>query len=208
MSHGFKQFMRKGLDERNRARLANPSPTVFASNCNGGVMTHDLGLQFKSPTVNLFIRPKEYVKFLANLHHYLYEASFVAGGGADYPVGILDDIRVDFVHYQSFDEAVEKWNSRLDRIDLDNAFYIMTERDGCTHDDLVAFDELPYENKVVFVSRPMPEISCSFYDPSFPVVNGELDVLSNYVSKLSGRRYLDAFDYVSFFNGDGIKASS
>lgn len=81
MSHGFKQFMRKGLDRRNRMRLANPNPTVFASNCNGGVLTHDLGLQFKSPTVNLFIRPKEYVKFLGNLHHYLYEARFVAGGG-------------------------------------------------------------------------------------------------------------------------------
>ncbi len=208
MGHGFKHFMRKSLNRRNRMRLANPNPTVFASNCNGGVMTHDLGLQFKSPTVNLFIRPKEYVKFLGNLHHYLYEARFVAGGGTDYPVGILDDIRVDFVHYQSFDEAVEKWNSRLGRINLDNAFYVMTERDGCTHDDLIAFDELPYKNKVVFVSRPMPEISCSFYDPSFPVTGGQLGVLSNYVSKLSGRRYLDVFDYVSFFNGDGIKAGS
>lgn len=207
MSHEFKQFMRKGLDKRNRARLTNPNPTVFASNCNGGVMTHDLGLQFRSPTVNLYIRPKEYVRFLGNLQHYLYEARFVAGQGADYPVGILDDIRVDFVHYQSFDEAVAKWNSRLDRIDLDNAFYVVTERDGCTHDDLVAFDELPYRNKVVFVSKPMLGIASAFYDPSFPVTGGEVDVLSNYVSRLSGRRYLDAFDYVSFFNGDGIKAS-
>lgn len=208
MGHGFKQFMRIGIDKRNRARLANSNPTVFASNCNGGVMTHDLGLQFRSPTVNLYIRPEEYVRFLDNLQHYLYEAQFVPGGGADYPVGILDDIRVDFVHYQSFDEAVTKWNSRLERIDFDNAFYVMTERDGCTHDNLVAFDELPYRNKVVFVSKPMPDITSAFYDPSFPVTNGEVDVLSNYVSKLSGRRYLDAFDYVSFFNGDGIKASS
>ncbi len=208
MGQGFKQFMRIGIDSRNRARLINPNPTVFASNCNGGVMTHDLGLQFRSPTVNLYIRPKEYVRFLGNLQHYLYEAQFVAGEGADYPVGILDDIRVDFVHYQSFDEAVAKWNSRLDRIDFDNAFFVMTERDGCTHDDLVAFDKLPYQNKVVFVSKPMPDIASTFYDPSFPVTEGEVDVLSNYVSKLSGRRYLDAFDYVSFFNGDGIKASS
>ncbi len=208
MGHGFKQFMRIGIDKRNRARLANPNPTVFASNCNGGVMTHDLGLQFRSPTVNLYIRPKEYVRFLDNLQHYLYEAQFVPGGGTDYPVGILDDIRVDFVHYQSFDEAVAKWNSRLERIDFDNAFYVMTERDGCTHDDLVAFDELPYRNKVVFVSKPMPDITSAFYDPSFPVTKGEVDVLSNYVSKLSGRRFLDAFDYVSFFNGDGIKPSS
>lgn len=171
-------------------------------------MTHDLGLQFRSPTVNLFIRPSEYVKLLGNLYHYLFEAHFVAEPNAGYPVGLLDDIRVDFVHYQSFDEAVAKWNDRLARVDLDNAFYIMTERDGCTYDDLVAFDELPLRNKVVFVSKPMPEIASSFYDPSFPVVGGELDVLSNYVSKLSGRRYLDAFDYVSFFNGNGLKGTA
>ena len=81
MSHKLRQFMRSGLDQRNRERLVNTTPTVFASNCNGGVMTHDLGLQFKSPTVNLFIRPKAYVRFLANLEHYLYEACFTAGGG-------------------------------------------------------------------------------------------------------------------------------
>lgn len=210
MGHGFKQFMRIGIDKRNRARLINPNPTVFASNCNGGVMTHDLGLKFRSPTVNLYIRPKEYVRFLENLQHYLYEAHFVAerGGDADYPVGILDDIRIDFVHYQSFDEAVAKWYSRLGRVDLDNAFYIMTERDECTYDDLVSFDKLPYKNKVVFVSRPMPEISCSFFDPSFPVMRGQLGVLSDYVSRLSGRRHLDAFDYVSFFNGEGIRGGS
>lgn len=54
----------------------------------------------------------------------------------------------------------------------------------------------------------MPDIASAFYDSSFPVKEGEVGVLSNYVSKLSGRRYLDVFDYVSFFNGDGIKANS
>lgn len=208
MNSGFRRLMRKGLSKREKARLANFTPTVFASNCNGGVMTHDLGLQFRSPTVNLFIRPGEFVRLLGNLHHYLYEAHFAAGGGADYPVGILDDIRVDFVHYQSFDEAVAKWNTRLKRVDLDNAFFVMTERDGCTYDDLIAFDNLPYQNKVVFVSKPMPEISSAFYDPSFPIAAGEVGVLSDYISKLSGRRYLDAFDYVGFLNGDGIRARS
>ncbi len=81
MSSGFRRLMRKGLSKREKDRLTNFTPTVFASNCNGGVMTHDLGLQFRSPTVNLFIRPGEFVRLLCNLHHYLYEAHFVAGGG-------------------------------------------------------------------------------------------------------------------------------
>lgn len=207
MGHGIKALLRRSIDAKNRSRLINTEPTVFASNCNGGVMLHDLGLQFRSPTVNLYIRPKDYIRFLQNLDHYLYRAYFVAGGGADYPVGILDNIRIDFVHYESLAEAVGKWNTRLERIDMKNAFFMMTERDGCTIDDIVAFDSLPYENKVVFVSKPMPEIPSAFYDPSFPIDGGGVGVLSNYVSRISGRRYLDAFDYVSFLNGEGIKAS-
>ncbi|MGZ1316735.1 DUF1919 domain-containing protein [Lactobacillus delbrueckii subsp. bulgaricus] len=29
-----------------------------------GVIYHDLGLQFKSPTINLWFKPKDYIKFL------------------------------------------------------------------------------------------------------------------------------------------------
>lgn len=79
MGSRFRQFMRKGINKRGRVRLTNLNPTVFASNCNGGVIVHDLGLQFRSPSVNLFIRPQEYVKFLSDLSHYLYEAHFVEG---------------------------------------------------------------------------------------------------------------------------------
>ena len=81
MGHGIKAFLRRSIDAKNRSRLNNTEPTVFASNCNGGVMLHDLGLQFRSPTVNLYIRPKDYVRLLQNLDHYLYRANFVAGGG-------------------------------------------------------------------------------------------------------------------------------
>ena len=207
MRLGFRKLMRKGIDAKNRSRLANTEPTVFSSNCNGGVMLHDLGLRFMSPTVNLFIKPSDYIRFLLNLDHYLYSAKFVEVKGAGYPVGILDDIRIDFVHYGSFEEAVSKWNSRLTRVNMANSFFMMTERDGCTYEDIVAFDSLPYENKVVFVSKPMPEISSAFFDPSFPLEEGGIGVLTNYVSKVSGRRYLDVFDYVSFLNGEGIRAA-
>lgn len=81
MGHGIKALLRRSIDAKNRSRLINTEPTVFASNCNGGVMLHDLGLQFRSPTVNLYIRPKDYIRFLQNLDHYLYRANFVAGGG-------------------------------------------------------------------------------------------------------------------------------
>ena len=42
------------VDPRNRRRLRNREFTILCNNCNAGVITHDLGQQFCSPTVNLF----------------------------------------------------------------------------------------------------------------------------------------------------------
>ena len=36
-------------------------------------MSHELGLRFNSPTVNLWFTPKEFIKFLSQLEHYLYD---------------------------------------------------------------------------------------------------------------------------------------
>lgn len=40
--------------QRLRRRLVNKDITILANNCNAGFIYHDLGLQFKSPTINLF----------------------------------------------------------------------------------------------------------------------------------------------------------
>ena len=44
----------------------------------------------------------------------------------DYPVGMLDDIRINFMHYESFEQAKEKWIERCNRIDKSNMFVIYT----------------------------------------------------------------------------------
>ena len=41
----------------NRVKLFNQTPCIIASNCNGGIIYHDLGLKFLSPTINLFFFP-------------------------------------------------------------------------------------------------------------------------------------------------------
>lgn len=46
--------MRTFVNRANRNRLINQDFSLLCNNCNGGVICHDLGLQFRSPTVNLF----------------------------------------------------------------------------------------------------------------------------------------------------------
>lgn len=71
----------------------------------------------------------------------------------NYPIGKLDDVTVYGQHYNDFNELKAKWNERKERINWNNIFIFMIERDGCTYQDLLEFDKLPYKNKVVFTKK-------------------------------------------------------
>lgn len=85
----------KFRNSKKRKKLKNSDFTIISSNCVGGVIYHDLGLQFKSPTINLWFKPKDYLKFLSDLDKYLeMELSEETDKDVDYPVGLLGDIFV------------------------------------------------------------------------------------------------------------------
>ena len=151
----------------NRKGLRNITISLISSNCNGALVLRDLGVRFTSPFVNLWIRPKDFIKLLKDIDRYMAENLIeTTEDGVEYPVGRLGDITIYFQHYDSFEHAKEKWNERKKRIDKNNLFILFTDRDGCTYEDLVEFDLLPY-NKVVFTNKPYPELKSSFYIKGF-----------------------------------------
>lgn len=171
----------------------------------GGVVYHNLGLKFLSPTINEFMSASDFVKFCSNLQFYLsQDLKEIMGCNCNYPVAKLDDITIFCVHYKSFEEFCEKWHDRKTRINWDKTYFILTERDGCTYNDIVEFDKLPYKNKVVFVKQPRPEIKSAFY------INGvdcSITALTDYLGKFTGLRWLDKFDFVSFIDKGELKES-
>lgn len=179
--------------------VQNTTPSVLASNCTGAFILHDLGLQFRSPFVNLYLSPSDFIAYLSDISHYQAQPlQFVENSGKSYPVGKLGDLTLHFMHYHSEQEATEKWLARSKRIDSDNLFVMMTERDGCSYQNLQDFDRLPFANKVVFTHKPYPEITSAFYIKGFEN-RGEVGDLFEYEG-LSGKRYYDQFDYVAWFN--------
>ena len=186
--------------QKNRKRLINHDFTIICSNCNGGVILHDLGLQFDTPTINLYFEPADYLKFCMNLSFYLKQPVNDITGNADYPIGLLNDIKLHFLHYQSFEEARSKWEERSKRVHLDNIYFMFSDRNGCTYEQLKEFDRLPLKNKVVFTNRHYPELKSSKYIRGFEDGNC-VGVLSNYRSFFWDKRYYDDFDYVSWLNG-------
>lgn len=193
-------ILRKVVNMCNRIKLKNKNFTLIASNCNGCFICHDLNVRFNSPFVNLYLDARDFIKYLKNMEHYNNcELSFINKENIDYPVGMLDDIKLYFVHYESEEQARSKWIERSKRINLENLFILMTDRDGCTKDDLIEFDNLPYKNKIVFTHVPYDDIKSAVYIKGFEKDN-EVGMCFKFKNRFTGKKYYDDFDYVSWFN--------
>ena len=194
----------KHINKRKRKQLKNRDFSLIASNCNGAFILHDLGLQFRSPFVNLWMKPKDFIKLLGDLKRYMeFPLAFTKEDGIQYPVGLLDDVKIYFQHYDSEDEALQKWNERKSRINYDNLFVLFKENGRCTKEVLEAFDNLNYQNKIVFTHQPYPDIKSSFYIRGFEN-DGKVGECYLFMPDKPYMKYYDQFDYVKWFNS-GLK---
>lgn len=205
MKEGVWRKEHKKLCLKYRARFHNPGVSILSMNCTGGILYHDLGLQFCSPTVNMFMRAEDFTRFCENLEHYLSidemqectDENVI--GDRQYPVAYLDDLTLFLVHYKSVLEAQEKWNERKKRIDFNNLVIINTDREGMTKGLKDRFEALPYK-KVMFVHEPDEEHPSCFYIRGYEQENC-VGIVTEHIG-WKGLRPVDQFDWVRFLNGD------
>ncbi len=198
--------------KRKRAKLRNHNFSLICNNCAGGVMAHDLGERFNSPTVNLFFDLDEYLLFLEHLNDFLASTNLIDDPHAttSWPVGILTDItgthclRIQFMHYKTFEEAKTKWLDRCTRVNYDNLFIFMESGIHTTDERVARFEALPFTNKAIITDRTYGEEYPDVYPLKVynqPVYRDGSITLMNYVpNTLKSRRYLDEFDYIQWLN--------
>ena len=187
--------------------------SIISNDCIGGAVCHDLGMEFKSPTVNLQILPEEFPEFCADLKYYMecplveYKAQSrehrqylvnMYGYIPEMPLGLIDDIMVCFQHYATFEEAAKKWNERKARIDYDNIGYIFHARDKKYAADLVRFIDLKLPNSIGLTENHIIGYDVIPNIKSFFVPEGE-DAYWPYNGK---PRILSACDFKSWREND------
>ena len=153
--------------ENVRSRIKNKNFTIICSNCCGGWIYHMLGMRFDSPTINIWIDKKEFCSFAADLHYYLSQnLVFYEKEGRKCPCAYLGEgdrkISIDFVHYKTKEEALEKWEERKKRVHWDNLYIITCDGSGATSEDFELLKFASCKRKVVFTAKEHPEIEDSF----------------------------------------------
>ena len=141
--------------------------TIISNNCWAGMVYESYGLKKLSPTVGMFIMPSDYVRLAAELPYYLTKPlEFIEpreskwrnilsenDNWGKHLIGCIDDIELHMFHYRDWDVARRKWESRLDWINWNHILYIFNDQNGAEESDLVAFDALALEHKVIFTAQ-------------------------------------------------------
>ena len=149
--------------------------SLISMNCIGGVLYHDIESKFLSPTVNLFFTAPDFIKFVNNIDYYLSLTPMVHTS-EDYPIGVLDDIMIHFMHYNSCEDALSKWEQRKKRINKDRLFVIMVEQNGFTNKEFEQFLNIKYP-KLLFTRSTEYECADSLYFPRFRKKNQLPDII-------------------------------
>lgn len=190
----------KQILHQKREKLHNRNITILASNCLGGLLYHTYQLKFLSPLVNTRVNSKEFVKFITNFNHYIEQPLRFVSSDEPFPVALLDDITINFVHYHTQLESEKKWSERKKRMDLNNTFIILNDCDGITQDDLNLLDHISFKNIIVFTAQKYPN-KCAFWLPPF---SNQAHVGNTMLkSWISGEMVVEQyFDFASWFNQD------
>lgn len=146
-------------EKKVRRRLKNQNFSIICSNCIGGVIYNRLGEKFLSPTINLWMNQKDFLKMVSNLKKYMDEELAFFHGEYDYPTAFLGDVKIYFNHSKTEDDARNDWNRRKSRINYDNLYIIMYDRNGLTNEDFDTLSNIDCKNKVVLSTSENQQFS-------------------------------------------------
>lgn len=127
----------------------------------------------ESPTVGMFFMAKDYIEFLSDLRGYVNgKLTFIKPEESrwkdmpqvsedkrfgSYSVGVLSNgknsIEIFFLHYHSEQEAREKWERRVQRINWNKLLIKFNDQNGCTEKEVNKFMKMAYKNKLFFTCK-------------------------------------------------------
>ena len=189
-----------------KARKCNVNKCcIICNNCTGGVILHDLGLKFDTPTINtLFHSAEDFLFFVTNIKSFSEsEVIRISNSKYSYPVGGIKlgnrEIKVGFVHYSTFEEAKSKWFERFKRVDFEKIM-VLWEGKGLEEKDLKVLDTISFKKLVLSASNKSYSDRYPFYLGSNIYEKWFPGKVLGYKHSFALKRYLDDFDYISVIN--------
>lgn len=201
---------RRRVTRKMRTRFGQNEITIISNNCSAGFIYNALGLQFSSPTINLYIGDDDFLAFVLNLSSYLNGALVEDKlADRDYPVGKLSPadggrpIAVFFQHYEAFEQARDAWNRRKQRVHR-NRFVVLWELLDCKKmaSYSTKLEAAGIDYQFIVHDRRMRGAARTFVSEGYARAGTAGRLFDK--RGVSGKRYIDEFDYVDWLK-DAVK---
>lgn len=184
--------------------------SILSNNCISGFLYHKYNLEFKSPTVNLQMKPSDFIKYIKNIDYYngieLKEvhnpdpAPFIELGGVGeikFPVGQIDDIVIYFQHYNTFEEAKDKWQTRGRRINKDRMVAVLVDT-NCTENEVNDFLRINIPKRFVSFESSWSRLVPNQYFVLMKKSDDKLLWFEKDTSDVFRRRCFETYNWLSF----------
>lgn len=208
------RFLRKKIleplairDRRKKLKTNIGSYTIISRNCIGGIIYHDLGLQFKSPIINMYIDTEDFFLLCNDLESFLSLDTVLiekTDCKLDFPVGILtshkgESIILYFMHYHDFKQAKEKWYERCTRVNFEKILIIFEDISNLNI-DFNQLKKIPYQNTFSIVTKYQAKMITNIDKDYFIIIEEDLnkgsDLFAYKICGGSAYRKLDDLNYI------------
>ena len=151
-----------------KRKLNNRNFTIISNNCWAAHVYRYFQIPYTTPTIGLYFFGDEYVKFVSNLEKYCkchlvfinpkeskHYQQLIKQGSDHSLIGKLDDVEIVFLHYETEQEALDKWTRRTKRIIWDNLIIKFSAQNDASPEQLKIVDALPYNKKIIFTTKDL-----------------------------------------------------
>lgn len=170
--------------------MINQTFEIISNNCWGAEVYKDIGLSYNTPFIGLFIPSSCFVKLASRPQYWLQQPLHYVETSQypywnhfrlrekNYPLALLgNEVEIHFLHYQSQEEASQKWQRRLKRMSFkpENLYIKFCDRDLLNPNDVHLFEKIPLPHKVFFSAKPYPGIKSNVWLREFADVEQVMD---------------------------------
>lgn len=207
-------FYNPCFDLEGYLKLKSSNVSILSNFCLGGVIYKELGLKILSPTINMFCLGKNYLEFLENYKQYLFAEMKVyrqqiytegtLGCESFFAKGILDDRIVWYFNHNAYaQDAIEKWQERVKRVNLKNVAVIMTLQ---SDEDAYRFAQLKADKKIGIYYKDLG-LEDIIYCPAWDDDKEKFKYYGNWTTAANGylsnsRGYMSPVNWIKFLNGE------
>jgi uncharacterized protein (DUF1919 family) len=154
--------------------------TIISNDCYGAELYRWLGRPYNTPFVGLMIMAPCYIKLLSQPRYLMSQplrftsrSKYPSMIGfherhGHYPIGLLEDLEIHFLHYASQQQAVDAWTRRLQRMDWEHIkVKFSMDKDLATEDLLQTFEALSLPAKLTISKRNYATSASNIVVPGF-----------------------------------------